>query len=131
MLHPLHPVSLLQAEQAAPNDAENEVVLKSTLLITLGNAHYEHSIVRAAGGLDWRPLVEQAAAKFREAGELAGLHWLPGLWPGLARGPPARPDLGWLACGSRSAQGVTGGTLCQPHMRLALPPPALNRRARD
>ena len=42
--------------------------LKATLLINLGNAHYEHSILRAAGGLDWKPLVEEAAARFREAG---------------------------------------------------------------
>jgi hypothetical protein len=33
-----------------------------------GNAKYEHSILRAAGSLDWKPLVEEAAAKFREAG---------------------------------------------------------------
>jgi hypothetical protein len=39
-----------------------------------GNAKYEHSILRAAGGLDWKPLVEEAAAKFREAGELL-LSW--------------------------------------------------------
>lgn len=34
-----------------------------------GNAKYEHSILRAAGGLDWKPLVEEAKAKFTEAGE--------------------------------------------------------------
>jgi len=38
------------------------------MLINLGNAHYEHSILRAAGGLDWRTPVETAHALFREAG---------------------------------------------------------------
>ncbi|KAL6768271.1 hypothetical protein ACKKBF_B38460 [Auxenochlorella protothecoides x Auxenochlorella symbiontica] len=55
------------AEQT-PGDPESEMPVKASLLINLGNAHYEHSILRAAGGLDWRPLVEKAAAKFREAG---------------------------------------------------------------
>ena len=36
--------------------------------VQFGNAKYEQSILRAAGGLEWKPLVEQAAAKFREAG---------------------------------------------------------------
>lgn len=35
--------------------------------------HHPRSIVRAAGGLEWRPLVERAAAKFREAGASGGL----------------------------------------------------------
>lgn len=60
------------AEQT-PGDPESEMPVKASLLINLGNAHYEHSILRAAGGLDWRPLVEKAAAKFREAGE--GVVW--------------------------------------------------------
>ena len=41
--------------------------------LQFGNAKYEHSILRAAGGLEWRSLVEEAAAKFKEAGE-----WAPG-----------------------------------------------------
>ena len=36
--------------------------------LQLGNAKYEHSILRAAGGLDWKELVEEAAAQFRAAG---------------------------------------------------------------
>ncbi|KAL4859108.1 hypothetical protein ACK3TF_000883 [Chlorella vulgaris] len=55
------------AEQDA-SDPENQTSVKQSLLINHGNAKYEHSILRAAGGLDWKPLVEEAAAKFREAG---------------------------------------------------------------
>lgn len=55
------------AEQV-PGDPESETPLKATLLINLGNAHYEHSILRAAGGLEWRPLIEKAQQLFKEAG---------------------------------------------------------------
>lgn len=43
--------------------------VKANLLIMWGNSLYEHSHLRAAGGADWKPLVEAAAAKFKEAGE--------------------------------------------------------------
>ena len=39
--HPIPPAAPRQAEQS-PSDPDNEVALKSTLLITLGNAAYEH-----------------------------------------------------------------------------------------
>jgi tetratricopeptide (TPR) repeat protein len=55
------------AEQV-PTDPEDATPLKATLLITLGNAHYEHSILRAACGTDWKSQVEKAQALFREAG---------------------------------------------------------------
>ena len=55
------------AEQV-PGDPESETPLKATLLINLGNAHYEHSILRAAGDLDWRTPIEKAHEIFREAG---------------------------------------------------------------
>ncbi|KAI7841257.1 hypothetical protein COHA_005030 [Chlorella ohadii] len=51
-----------------PNDPEGQTSVKQSLLINHGNAKYEHSILRAAGGLDWKPLVEEAKAKFGEAG---------------------------------------------------------------
>ncbi|KAL4458936.1 hypothetical protein ABPG75_013801 [Micractinium tetrahymenae] len=51
-----------------PNDPESQTSIKQSLLINHGNAKYEHSILRAAAGLEWKPLVEEAAAKFREAG---------------------------------------------------------------
>lgn len=62
-LKPLKPM----AEQI-PGDPESETPLKASMLINSGNARYEHSILRAAGGLEWRPLIEQAAKLFREAG---------------------------------------------------------------
>ncbi|KAG7669625.1 hypothetical protein Ndes2526B_g05967 [Nannochloris sp. 'desiccata'] len=62
-LKPLKPM----AEQV-PTDPEDATPLKATLLITLGNAHYEHSILRAACGADWKSQVEKAQALFREAG---------------------------------------------------------------
>lgn len=62
-LKPLKPM----AEQVA-GDPENETPLKATLLISMGNAYYEHSVVRAAGGLEWRSLVEKAKSLFQEAG---------------------------------------------------------------
>jgi hypothetical protein len=65
-LKPLKPL----AEQD-PSDPEDHTPMKANLLINLGNAHYEHSILRAAGGLDWRSLVEQAKALFEEAGAAA------------------------------------------------------------
>ena len=74
----IHPPTTtpLQAE-ADPNDPDNATSVKQSLLINLGNARYEHSIVRAAGGLEWRSLVEGAAEKFREAGARAwGCAWL-------------------------------------------------------
>ncbi len=55
------------AEQGGDPAGEGEAPVKANLLINLGNAHYEHSVLRAAGGLEWRPLVEKAAALFREA----------------------------------------------------------------
>ncbi|PRW59699.1 Tetratricopeptide repeat 1 [Chlorella sorokiniana] len=51
-----------------PNDPEGQTTVKQSLLINHGNAKYEHSILRAAGGLDWKALVEAAKAKFTEAG---------------------------------------------------------------
>lgn len=51
-----------------PSDPESQTSVKQSLLINHGNAKYEHSILRAAAGLEWKPLVEEAAAKFREAG---------------------------------------------------------------
>ncbi|EFN53322.1 hypothetical protein CHLNCDRAFT_58607 [Chlorella variabilis] len=51
-----------------PSDPDNQTSVKQSLLINHGNAKYEHSILRAAGGLEWKVLVEEAAAKFREAG---------------------------------------------------------------
>jgi hypothetical protein len=65
---PRHPDA--QAEQQ-PGDPDADVPVRSTLLINLGNAHYEHSILRAAGGLDWKPLVRTAVERFEEAGEKA------------------------------------------------------------
>lgn len=65
-LKPLKPL----AEQD-PSDPEDHTPMKANLLINLGNAHYEHSILRAAGGLDWRSLVEQAKSLFEEAGAAA------------------------------------------------------------
>ena len=62
-LKPLKPM----AEQV-PGDPESETPLKASMLINAGNARYEHSILRAAGGLEWRPLIEEAAKLFREAG---------------------------------------------------------------
>jgi len=62
-LKPLKPM----AEQI-PGDPESETPLKATLLINMGNACYEHSILRAAGGLEWRELVLKAQKLFREAG---------------------------------------------------------------
>jgi tetratricopeptide (TPR) repeat protein len=62
-LKPLKPM----AEQV-PTDPEDATPLKATLLITLGNAHYEHSILRAACGTDWKAMVEKAQALFRDAG---------------------------------------------------------------
>lgn len=47
-----------------------------------GNAKYEQSILRAAGGLEWKGLVEEAAAKFREAGERLGGGLIWGGWGG-------------------------------------------------
>lgn len=55
------------AEQV-PGDPESETPLKATLMINLGNAHYEHSILRAAGGLDWKESIEKARQLFNEAG---------------------------------------------------------------
>lgn len=60
-LKPLKPM----AEQGA---GDPETPLKATLLINLGNAHYEHSILRAAGGLEWRESIKKAQSLFREAG---------------------------------------------------------------
>lgn len=56
-----------QADQV-PGDPESDTCFKASLLIQMGNAHYEHSILRAAGGLEWQPLVAKAQALFREAG---------------------------------------------------------------
>jgi tetratricopeptide (TPR) repeat protein len=55
------------AEQV-PGDPESETPLKATLIINLGNAHYEHSILRAAGGLDWKESIQKARKLFNEAG---------------------------------------------------------------
>ncbi|KAK2076396.1 hypothetical protein QBZ16_000921 [Prototheca wickerhamii] len=55
------------AEQV-PGDPDSEMPVRASLMINLGNAYYEHSILRAAGGLDWRPLLERAAEQFRAAG---------------------------------------------------------------
>ncbi|KAI8108681.1 hypothetical protein M9435_005098 [Picochlorum sp. BPE23] len=55
------------AEQV-PGDPDSETPLKATLLINLGNAHYEHSILRAAGKLDWRSSIQKAQDLFKEAG---------------------------------------------------------------
>jgi hypothetical protein len=57
----------LQAEQD-PADPDSAMSVKANLLIMWGNALYEHSHLRAAGGADWKSLVEAAATKFREAG---------------------------------------------------------------
>lgn len=62
----LKPLKPLQEQD--PSDPEDHTPMKANLLINLGNAHYEHSILRAAGGLEWRSLVERAQALFREAG---------------------------------------------------------------
>lgn len=62
-LKPLKPM----AEQVA-GSPEDATPLKATMLINLGNAHYEHSILRAAADLDWRSLVLKAQELFREAG---------------------------------------------------------------
>ncbi|PSC77038.1 Tetratricopeptide repeat 1 [Micractinium conductrix] len=51
-----------------PADPDSQTSIKQSLLINHGNAKYEHSILRAAGSLEWKPLVEEAAAKFRQAG---------------------------------------------------------------
>jgi tetratricopeptide (TPR) repeat protein len=62
-LKPLKPM----AEQV-PTDPEDATPLKATLLINLGNAHYEHSSLRAACAADWKSAVTKAQALFREAG---------------------------------------------------------------
>lgn len=62
-LKPLKPI----AEQVN-GGPEDSTPLKATMLINLGNGHYEHSILRAAAGLEWRPLVTKAQELFREAG---------------------------------------------------------------
>ena len=59
----------MQAEQD-PSDPDGAMSVKANLLIMWGNTLYEHSHLRAAAGRDdWKQLVEQAADKFREAGE--------------------------------------------------------------
>lgn len=55
------------AEQI-PGDPADEISTRASLLINLGNAFYERSVLRAAGGGEWRELVEKAADLFREAG---------------------------------------------------------------
>ena len=41
--------------------------LRNNVLITMGNTHYEASLLRAGGGLEWRGDVERAKAAFEEA----------------------------------------------------------------
>jgi hypothetical protein len=55
----------VQAEQVA---GEEDTPQRASLLINLGNARYEHSILRAAGALEWRAEVAAAQVLFREAG---------------------------------------------------------------
>lgn len=59
---------VVKADCSSPHALPNS----ATFLLQHGNAKYEHSILRAAGGLDWKPLVEEAKAKFTEAGECTG-----------------------------------------------------------
>jgi tetratricopeptide (TPR) repeat protein len=48
---------------------DGDTSLKAHILISLGNANYEASILRAAGGLDsWRSSIEKAKELFVEAG---------------------------------------------------------------
>ena len=62
-LKPLKPM----AEQMA-SGSDEATPMKATMLINLGNAHYEHSLLRAAAGQDWRSLVQKAQSLFRDAG---------------------------------------------------------------
>ena len=108
-----------------------------------GNAKYEHSILRAAGGLEWKVLVEEAAAKFREAGER-----LPACLPAcllvcitaciagcLPTCLPASVSCGGSPCTCLCVRGGRirgpGTAACLPcACRLPRPAPATHRRLR-
>ena len=56
------------AEQM-PGDPESEMPsIKANIIINIGNAHYEHSILRAAGGLEWKSVIQRSKDLFEEAG---------------------------------------------------------------
>jgi hypothetical protein len=51
-----------------PADPEDQPSVKATLLIQMGNAYYEHSVVRAGGGGDWKSLVLKSKELFEKSG---------------------------------------------------------------
>jgi hypothetical protein len=62
-IKPLKP----SAEQD-PADPEDQPSVKATLMIQLGNAYYEHSVVRAGGGGDWKSMVLKSKELFEKSG---------------------------------------------------------------
>lgn len=61
-----------EAKKETPKQQEGgqqeEVSLKAHTLVLWGNLLYEISQVRAAVGIQWKPLLDDAVGKFREAG---------------------------------------------------------------
>lgn len=59
-----------EAKKEAPKQegSQEEVSLRAHTLVLWGNLLYEISQVRAAVGIQWKPLLDDAVAKFREAG---------------------------------------------------------------
>ena len=55
-------------KQEAKEGGQEEVSLRAHTLVLWGNLLYEISQVRAAVGIQWKPLLDDAVAKFRDAG---------------------------------------------------------------
>ncbi|KDD75712.1 hypothetical protein H632_c538p3 [Helicosporidium sp. ATCC 50920] len=64
----LRPLPAGAGDQAGEAGAADEVPPRAGILIHQGNTHYEHSILRAAGGGDWREHLDKAVALFEESG---------------------------------------------------------------
>lgn len=62
-IKPLKP----SAEQD-PANPEDQPSVKATLMIQMGNAYYEHSVVRAGGGGDWKSMVLKSKELFEKSG---------------------------------------------------------------
>ena len=57
------------AQEGEPQPAQDEPIsLYQNTLLAWGNLLYEDSQLAAATGADWRPVLDRATARFREAG---------------------------------------------------------------
>ena len=60
---------MLCPQEGEPPVAQDEPIsLYQNMLLTWGNLLYEESQLAAATGCDWRPILDAATARFREAG---------------------------------------------------------------